>query len=285
MTFKLDVVITTYNRPEHVLRLVENILRIHDLVNQIIVVDSSELENTQLKNYLTVKTVRSERKCQPYQRYLGYLHSASDIICYFDDDIIIKDSNIFANIIEEYKKPEIAGVGVRIDYETSIKMNNSMGVIKNGGEGKISWLGRTTNLPLHDATVQYFPGPCMSFRRDVLEYVFDDYMFDMFEKRRGMGEDKAISMRASSHGVLMYLGNRIYIHHPPIASTYYLDDVSFIAKTIYSRLWLSRIYAQTHNRPVFFANSIFLVYYFKQLFSVRLCRIKGSLRALSWLLS
>jgi hypothetical protein len=88
-------------------------------------------------------------------------------------------------------------------------------------------------------------------------------MFSLFEKRIAMGEDKAISMKASKYGNLFFLGEKKYLYHPPIESTYFNDEISFNAKTLFSRLWLNYIYAEVKNKSIHYAYFFFFVHLVK----------------------
>ena len=176
-------------------------------------------------------------------------------------------------------------------YESGIELNKRIKVKAKGNtktiSGKISWLGRTTGLPEKIDFVQYLPGPAMAFRNTVLKNVFDEYLFTIFEKRIAMGEDKFISMQAGTHGKLLFLGDKTYIYHPPEPSTYFNNEVDFIAKTTFSRLWLSKQFAKTHKKPIWKAYLIFILYLFKQLLTglFNRSRLKGNLKAIKWLYS
>jgi glycosyltransferase involved in cell wall biosynthesis len=279
---KLDIVITTYNRPTSVIALVNSIVEINECVNKIIVVDSSETRNVELSEICGVGLIYSDRKSQPYQRYLGYLETESEVVCFFDDDIIIKEKGIFYDFLCEFQDNEVVGVSARINYETSILINKRNNISNDVGNGSISWLGRTEPLPNIKTSVKYFPGPCMSYRREIIPFLFDEEMFELFEKKRAMGEDKAISMRASKFGKLNYLGHKVYLLHPPLESTYFNDEISFISKTIYSRLWLSIIYSETYNKSRSLAYFIFMLYFFRQLFLTDFKRFRAGIRTFPW---
>ena len=82
---KFDVIIATYNREESLKILVNHILKCSKLPENIIIVDSSDFENRGIKNKSLVKYQHTKHKNQPFQRYLGFLLSKSDILVYFDD--------------------------------------------------------------------------------------------------------------------------------------------------------------------------------------------------------
>src|SRR5690606_12302391 len=112
--------------------------------------------------------------------FLGVQAAAGEIVCFFDDDIKILDQNLFLDIQSTYMNQEVVGVSAGIKYESGVSINRgqrSKNVIRTG---KISWLGRTTGLPNNDAIVDYFPGPIMSFRKEIALKLFDEYLFYIF---------------------------------------------------------------------------------------------------------
>lgn len=259
----IDVIITTYNRPKKVNELVNQLNKLAYGPKKVIVVDSSNDDNLELKYNRSVTYVKSDRKSQPYQRFLGVNSISSDLVCFFDDDVQILEENLFVELFNAFKDNSIVGVSAGIFYENGVPLNQLQKKITRIATGKISWLGKTTGLPNKNKVVEYFPGPIMSFRREILKSLFDEYMFKIFEDKIAMGEDKVISMRASQFGQLFYLGEKNYLYHPPEPSNYYSDDISFIAKTIFSRLWLNKVYADVKGKPKWLAYIIFTGYFAK----------------------
>lgn len=282
----IDVIICTYNRPEKVASLVEQILQCKPAPNRVIVVDSSDNDHETLACRSDITYVKSDRKSQPYQRYLGTKHSQAPIVCFFDDDVNILISTLFADIKAAFNDPAVVGVSAGIHYENGVPLNQQTTEKLLQHTGKITWLGKTTGLPQQNQEVEYFPGPIMSFRTEILPQVFDEYLFTIFEKRMAMGEDKAISMRASKYGKLMYLGAKNYLYHPPEPSTYFTNNINFIAKTTFSRLWLNKIIADIKQQPQWKAYAIFAMYVTKQCIKGLTQKevLKGNILALQWLI-
>lgn len=279
----LDVIICTYNRVENVNQLVEEVIQSSPSPNQIIVVDSSDADNETLIQNTRVNYIKSDRKSQPYQRYLGAKNSYADLLVFFDDDVKILKFDLFSKIQLGFQNVSTVGVSLGIHYENGIALNQKKNVSEKDSPktGKISWLGRTFGLPNTDMFVQYFPGPVMAFRKTIVFNLFDEYLFDIFERKIAMGEDKAISMKASKYGYLYYYGSEDYLYHPPIESTYYKNEVDFVAKTTFSRLWLSKIYADVKGEKKILAYMHFMLYCAKQVprSILNFNRLKGNLKA------
>jgi glycosyltransferase involved in cell wall biosynthesis len=279
----LDAIICTYNRPDYVISLVEQLKKCSPRPTRIIVVDSSNENNIQLENDADISYYKSDRKSQPYQRYLGGEKSNSEVLVFFDDDVKILKFDLFSKIQLGFQNVSTVGVSLGIHYENGIALNQKKKVSEKDSPktGKISWLGRTSGLPNTDMFVDYFPGPIMAFRKTIVFNLFDEYLFDIFERKIAMGEDKAISMKASKYGYLYYYGSEDYLYHPPIESTYYKNEVDFVAKTTFSRLWLSKIYAEVKGKKPILAYVYFGLYCVKQIprSILKFNRLKGNLKA------
>lgn len=261
-----EIIITTYNRSLPVNNLVQSLLVCRPAPTSIIVVDSSEVKDLHLQQTSGVVYIRSSHKNQPYQRYLGFLASKEEIVCFFDDDIQIFNPAIFEIILDRYSDEEVVGSSVKFINEGEITIHkelNSGKEIKSSsklssflrllsGVPKISegkgWLAGLRGVDESNLFTETFSGPGgLSFRRYIVPYLFDDVLFSLFEKKMAMGEDKYISMGAIRFGRLAF-SNTICIIHPANDSTYFQDITSFVRKEIYSRLFLSKRYLQVKQK-------------------------------------
>lgn len=288
---KLDAIICTYNRPNLICDFVNQLLNTSPKPNNIIVVDSSDSENKKLKLNKKIIYLKSKIKSQPYQRFLGAKKSDANICVFFDDDLEILKQDLFSVIESGFNLKNIVGVGLGIDYHVDNRINKNKknpNVYKGTfNYGKISWLGRTTPLPKFNTTVSYFNGPIMAFKKSIVFKLFDKKLFENFEKRIMMGEDKIISMRASKYGDLYYFGDKNYLRHPPIKSTYFNNVISFTAKVTFSRFELSKVYSKTNNKKIYLAYIYFTCYFIKRLIydSNNFEKLKGHFLALSYFFS
>lgn len=270
---QFELVITTYNRPESVLRLVKEAQSCNPAPRQVIVIDSSDAPNETLQTMVGVLYVRSSHKNQPYQRLLGAYTSGSDILVYFDDDLEIVESSIFATILAPFRQEDIVGSSVAFAYHGKHNenlINNtqygpllgwlwSFTGVPNPTTGKAHRLGVVGQKPDIAGSIQTFNGANMAFKRAIVPYIIPDDLLSMAELRLQSGEDKVISMLASVHGRLWYNPD-IYLRHPPNESTYFQNIRSFTAKVTYSRLYLSRIYAQVFYKS--WRQEVLLYYWF-----------------------
>lgn len=274
MTF--DLVITTYNRPNEVHRLVNQALDCYPAPDHIIVVDSSDEVHPYLQNIDKVRYIRSSHKNQPYQRLLGAMVSANtDIIVFMDDDLSIIRNNIFEQLLNEFNNPSICGVSVGFNHENLIKKKLDIPIwtennyftkvfsrftgVPKANSGEVKRLGIVGPKPKVQDFVHTFSGAIMAFRRDVGIKSIPEDLLALYERKLGKGEDKIISMLASQYGKLLYLPE-LYLNHPPNDSNYFQNNCSFARKVTYSRLYHSNIFAAVCQKPKWKEYIIF--YYF-----------------------
>jgi glycosyltransferase involved in cell wall biosynthesis len=290
-----DIIITTLNRPDFIVSLVNEINSCDSpLPINIIVIDASAMDNIKVQKLDRVKYIKSSHKNQPYQRYLGYLLSEEPIILFLDDDIKILDKKLFQYIISRINDPGIAGATMKFigDGENAIDIatdtNNRIKVkehkilqvlwsitgaprVKKNGIWLAGLVGPT------DDKIEYieaFAGPGgMAFRREIVPNLFDDLLFSLYEIGLGKGEDKYISMAAIKYGKLAFIGNTCLLH-PSHPSNYFKDLTSFSQREIFSRFVLSKRYAETIN-IAFWKVKIHFYYYafWRILISLLTCTI------------
>ena len=267
MTF--DLIITTCNRPDKLLQLIEESLQCTLMPENIIVVDSSDDSHAfkirnNIQQFEKIIYIRSSHKNQPYQRLLGSMVSKAAILVFFDDDLHIIDQNIFNLLVDAYKEPKVVGATVRIDYRSSIVENLDPPVFSSNSRiygllswvtfsrlphaGKASRLGLVGSQPRKTQKIDFFYGPCMSFRQEIITEIITNDLLSMYESEYGKGEDKAISFLANKFGVLKYINNTCLVH-PPNNSSYFFSTRNFFARVTYSRLYLSMIYAESFQLP------------------------------------
>lgn len=262
MTFCL--IITTYNRPVEVLHLVRQILQCQPAPEQIITVDSSDEENQAVQELPGIVYIRSSHKNQPYQRLLGAQAATADVIVFMDDDLEIICKDIFQYLVTAFEYPETVGAAVAFEYLQPAKHEMNLPILdtRKGWRqlfwqltgvpfpmyGKMARLGVAGEKPTSQSEVQSFNGANMAFRRDIALKIIPDDLLSQVERRLSMGEDKVISMSALQYGRLQYIPE-VCLIHPPNESSYFQNIRSFTAKVTYSRLYLSRIYAQVFHQP------------------------------------
>lgn len=273
MTF--SVVITTYNRPQKVSELINQLKKSVFTVEQIIVVDSSDNLNINLANDKKLFYLTSNHKNQPYQRYLGYLSASSEILVYLDDDMEVIDEKVFNEVLEIFKDERIVGLGLGFkNKHTDTFLNNApksawnkynqsnpvfqkLRSITGYGrlpEGKFGWNGTRGSQPKVLTTTEWFSGGAFAARKSAMYNNFNFQLFDLFEKRIGMGEDVLLAYTLSKQGKVMYYPKIAFLHNDQKDSTYTPDFYSYAFRVIYSRLFISLEYARLNGYPFLLAH-------------------------------
>lgn len=268
-----DLVICTYNRPESVARLTAQVHATSHPPQNTIIVDSSDVENVELKKADRVTYVRSSHKNQPYQRFLGYSLSTADVVVFLDDDLEVVDLQCFEVMLSRYRNLKVRGVSVGFDHQHGIgnkvesfsegssllfSIINFISGVPRLKTGKIYMAGLAGPKPAVEGPVESFNGAIMSFYRKELDHLFDPALFALFEKKLGMGEDKVISMKIGLEKMLWYVPG-IYFRHPPVDSHYFQSMRQFQRKVTYSRLYISQRYGDIKHRYNAF---VYLHYYY-----------------------
>lgn len=258
-----SVAITTYNRSDYVIKLVNQVLACTVLPKAILVIDSSDKTNEEIQKQDRVKYIRSSHKNQPYQRYLAYLICRTELIIFLDDDLEIIDSSVFEVMLEKFSEPSIRGVSVGFQHHHTIsdvmdsqvnrqslffRCLNYISGVPVLHPGKIYMAGLSGLRPTVESQVDYFNGAIMGFYNSDLACVFDPVLFSLFERKLGMGEDKVISMKIGLSKKLWFFPKHFFVH-PPISSNYFQDVQSFQRKVMYSRLFISLQYGILKERP------------------------------------
>ena len=205
-----DVIICTYNRPLEVIRLIAEIQGCNLLPEKIIIVDSSDHYSIEIAEKEGVCYIKSSHKNQPYQRYLGCRVSTSDLITFFDDDLKITDKNIFNYLTNAFAEQDVVGSCVGLAYEELHNEDRTKKQVKGSGAARLllslmkmiaigkrlkpgeMWLlGMDTPKNEQSYYVEYIGGgDAPTFKREITDELFDDFLFSLYEKKLGKGEDK-----------------------------------------------------------------------------------------------
>lgn len=267
---KTSVVIATCNRSEKANALVNQMLSCSPTPDQIVVVDSSDqLDSTLEKNEL-VLYIKTDRKNQPYQRYLGCLKTTGDVIIFLDDDVKILNDGIFDLYTAPYHDNQIAGVAVGLKYESISEDIQEFNFSDwSGCKRRLlwSWWSITGNPPLrageiyysglvgaiphgYSGRVKYFQGPNMSFRKKIIMEIFNDEIFELYDGNLGKGEDKILSMQVVNYGQLLVNATTLSLLHPKEESHYLKNRFEFAKRTSFSRLILTKYYCITYQKSL-----------------------------------
>ncbi len=278
---KIDIVVCTYNRPERVTRLVQELLTCNPLPNSIIIVDSSDVSITDKRVVEKTSYIKSTRKNQPYQRYVGYLNSSSDILVYLDDDMELIHAAFLKDIHELFiSMPYLSGVALNFkdkQIDTSLSLIPSSTLkSKNSLFGK--WINYITGYPvlkegewgmngnrgpqprLNGGPTQWLSGGAFAAKRSSLYINFNLQLFDLFEKGIGMGEDAVLGYTLSKQNTLYYYPKLLFYHNDLKDSTYSLDLYKFSKRVMFSRLYLSLEKVRLDNKSQLVAYTSYIWY-------------------------
>lgn len=277
----IDLVICTYNRPEKVRELTLALLDCQPAPNQIIVVDSSDTENQALQNSPQIQYIRSSHKNQPFQRFLGTQLSNAEYILFLDDDMeiqnpqfledlkIILSGEVFAGIALNFKDKhshttlsEVPKSQLFAQLSFLRRFKNWFTAYPQLSEGKFGFCGNRGKQPTVFKETEYLSGGAFIGRRKDLFQNFNFQLFDLFEKRMGMGEDGIIGYGLHKRGKLMFLPEIYFLHNDQRDSSYSMDIRAFAEKVIFSRLYLSLERQRLNEGSLLFARLHFHWYAF-----------------------
>lgn len=268
----IDIIITTFNRAEKVQELVFQLLAIIEQNVKVIVVDSSDKINSTLQQINEIYYLRSSHKNQPYQRYLGFLTSQSDIIIFLDDDMEIVENKFVPKISKLFDNNELVSVAIKFkdkNKETSLsKIPTSKFLPKNRllknikgwltgypilKPGEFGLCGNKGPQPEGGGITEWVSGGAYAARHSVLFQNFNFQLFDIFESHMGMGEDGIIGYGLSRIGRVVYHDELLFLHNDQRDSTYKTDILAFAKRVAFSRLYLSLERARLSHRSTYLA--------------------------------
>lgn len=298
MNCSLDIIITTYNRPEQVYELAQELLRFQNDFRTLIIVDSTDQSHAGLMQMKHVVYKQSMHKNQPYQRYVGYLQSTADYILFLDDDMEIANPDFLAIIDQALSKHKPAGLALNFrnktepDQElmiypaqrlTSVLKNKLTGY-PSPKTGKIGFCGVRGSQPQVEDKTTIVSGGAFVARRNMLFHNFNFSLFNLFEQKLGMGEDTLIGLTLSTQGDVFFLPQVLFWHHERHTS-HYRDHIEAFARRVqFSRLFLSLEYARLSGIPKVWAYLHYFWYSLWRLLSTaaggNVTMLKGQLKGL-----
>lgn len=261
---KFDVIIATFNRKKSLSILVNQLLSCSRLPEKIIIIDSSETTNDDIKKIGRVKYIKSDHNNQPYQRYVGYLLADSEVLVFLDDDMRVLDKHCFEKIVDLYNNEMIIGVQPNFKYihnffdykmpKSKIRKIAKKNVILRclkyfsgnlqQDDGKFWLAGIRGKKPLSNNKIEWFNGPIFSVKKSLAYLNFNFSLFHLYEMKIGKAEDAIFGFTHSRNGEIIYLEECFFSHDDQDDSSYSLDFISYAKRVTYSRLYLSLEYAR-----------------------------------------
>lgn len=209
---KFDVVIPTKNRPDDLNRLFESITKQIEKPARVVIIDQSDNIAVQKESGdFEVNHVHA-----PYvsgltaAKNLGVSYCNSEIVYFFDDDIIL-DPDFFQIMNSHFENdPEIYGMCgkqknckdsfINILFFSLFHIGAYKDIRRKCNSGYIKELLVKTNI---------ISGGITGYRRKV----FDDYLFDEGLVRYCLGEDMDFSYRVSRHHTICFATDALALHN------------------------------------------------------------------------
>lgn len=282
-----DVVVCTYNRVPPLIRVLKGLFSQTRQPNHIFVIDGSTDENSVKTAVRQVSVprpgsnviiVRTSHANVAYQRWLGFKVSRSDIVAYFDDDVVFEERDMLERILGLFAQPEVVGASVELDYYNALvfdpalrsftgklRRTRLLRTVQRGLDrltglpsprpGEVGLCGVRGPLPAGKLVqVGWLPGPCMVFRRQALnDACFSRDLLAVFERKLAIGEDLILSSLVGCTGKLLLLRDCNLKHPGDFDTVAYPSTTRRYARTTcYSRLLLSLSVAHRlgHSRAV-----------------------------------
>lgn len=247
---KLSLIICTYMRPEPLRKLLESVRLQSVYPNQILIIDGSLNDDTQLmlrenifENLLYFKVGNQDRGLTKQRNYgISKVSEAIEIVCFLDDDTIL-EHDYFKQILHTYAVfPNALGVGgyitnevtwthVPTDYIPSIAEFAFDGWKRKDGSRFVlrKRFGLDSDLPpgftpefSHGRSIGFLPpsgkiyaveqlmGGVSSFKKSI----FSDFSFSTYFEGYGLYEDADFTLRVSKVGQLyINTGARLGHYH------------------------------------------------------------------------
>ena len=260
-----DVIIATYNRIETALKLSDSILKAESkLINQIIIVDSSDFKYSKSLNNNKICYIKTEQKNQPYQRFLGYNVSKSEYLLFLDDDMELINDTIFEDCLSLFKTKNIIGLNLKFNHfnisleriqkgDYNIFSNKSFFSIISGSpkldKNKYTFCG-IRGVRASNEYIEYLSGGCFAIKRDNAYNNVNMQLFDIYKKKLGRGEDGIFGYSIAKSGMLYASGTVYFNHNGQNESIYSLNTYIHAERFMYSRLFLSCEYYRLNNKAI-----------------------------------
>ncbi len=214
-----ELVICTKDRPDELLTCLESVARQTRTPQRVVVVESgSRRASTEAVDaILGVAGIPYVRFCTDpgltLQRNvaLDNLLNSTDVVHFVDDDTILEPEYLEQMVLALSEEPGVAGAtGFITNLPTHRPWLWRRLSLLDGGDGQVlrSGVNILNFRPGGRADVQWTSGCSMSFRTDRSAGL----RFDERRPGNGLGEDVDFSLRASSRGRLVYVGDARLAH-------------------------------------------------------------------------
>lgn len=249
-----SILVATMNRPQAVAKLLETVEKQTFLPQELILVDQSpdditrkvcEAYQARIKaRGQTFKYIRQETPSLVKARNRGIDESTGGIICFVDDDLILKE-DYFQRIAAYFKDPSVGGVtgNVYVDnppegWKWQMRKLIMRLFLLSSFDGRLT--ASTFGYPIFEREVskvqdvELFGGYSMNFRRDLVLRNRPDEWFSGY----GYREDVDLSYRISRCAKLIIVPDARFVHD--VSSINRLDTAALKTMQVRNHLYLFR---------------------------------------------
>ena len=271
--FQISVVIPTLKRYVTLRKLINDLLIIGNVIQEIIVVDSTdENERQDLMHLKKVIQIKTSHKNGLYQRFLGSRLAKNDWVLFLDNDMELLDASLFNNLDDYLSIVGISGIAIKfIDkhQDTSLnsipksKFKKDSLFFKAKGfltgypvlpTGKYGYCGLRGRQPSTFSKTEWLSGGAFLAKKEMVFKLLNFQSLDLFEKKLGMGEDPLIGYMLSKQGDLYYYPILTFYHNDQKDSAYSIDLFNYGKRVVFSRLFLSLEKARLDNKSLILAH-------------------------------
>ena len=201
----ITVVICTRHRPDDLGRALQSAAWQSPLPDAVVVVDDSdperrgETKDAAVSAYPGVEVQCKDTPGLTASRNFAIERCTTSLICFLDDDVVLRPGYLAAVVDTFERHPDVAGVAGVVDDDHDYELPRLRAVLGLTGTrtGKVYRSGWSSQLPHHDADVEHLIGCNMTFRTSVLQrYRFDTDTFSGY----GLGEDLELTHRLHLDG-------------------------------------------------------------------------------------
>lgn len=250
------VVVCTYRRPASLNRLLTSIYERERKPWQVIVVDASpdeETRNSLTRNWnhllrngeLRYHNVTAEHRGLTKQRNFGLQHVQTDLVCFFDDDVVLVDDCLAEmEAVHRSMGDAVVGVGAYVGLEAQPprllwRIRRALGIVTTLEPGRYDRGGMSTpweSMPPGAGAQEgdWLPGCGAIWKTAVARELRFREEFEGYCQ----GEDLEFSLRARQRGRLVMCGRARLLHLHEAAGR--PDEFRLGYMAIYNRYWIHK---------------------------------------------
>lgn len=226
MKQELTIAIPTKDRPDNVIRLLNSLQNQKNAAFLVLIADASEEKRDWCSLFptLAIRTILVEKGNLPRQRRALIENCQTKYIGFLDDDTTLSDGFLAAMLTVLNTLPEnVAGATGWVDdvpgrqsrIQNSFRrklagINTSKAGFLNKGGIAIPFVGK----PANPVFLNHLQGPCMFYLMDLLkQYGHLPWLYELYDKGFGRGEDVALSTSISKKGYNFLLVSELSCYH------------------------------------------------------------------------